>query len=101
MVLSLSNGSELRYHDDRRMGKIYLVPEDKLLEVPQFADMGPDALEVSLDEFIEPLLGILEDGLPVAHQDRVVVEFEQRSHTLPGQNEHRQVGKCLGHARRD
>ena len=53
MVLGLSNGSELRYHDDRRMGKIYLVPESKLLEVPQFVDMGPDALEVSLDEFVE------------------------------------------------
>ena len=53
MVLGLSNGNELRYYDDRRMGKIYLVPEDRLLEVPQFADMGPDALAVSLEEFRE------------------------------------------------
>ncbi len=53
MVLGLSNGSELRYYDDRRMGKIYLVPESRLLEVPQFADMGPDALEVPLGEFKE------------------------------------------------
>ena len=51
MVLGLSNGSELRYHDDRRMGKIYLISEDRLQDVPQFADMGPDALEVSLEEF--------------------------------------------------
>lgn len=53
MVLGLSNGHELRYYDDRRMGKIYLVSEDRLLDVPQFADMGPDALEVSLEEFKE------------------------------------------------
>jgi formamidopyrimidine-DNA glycosylase len=53
MVLALENGWELRYWDDRLMGKIYLVPIDRLLDVPQFADMGPDALEVSREEFVE------------------------------------------------
>ena len=53
MALGLGNGQELRYHDDRRMGKIYLVSEDRLLDVPQFAEMGPDALGVSREEFLE------------------------------------------------
>ena len=53
MALGLSNGQELRYYDDRRMGKVYLVPEDRLLDVPQFAEMGPDALGVSYEEFLE------------------------------------------------
>jgi formamidopyrimidine-DNA glycosylase len=53
MALGLENGHELRYWDERLMGKIYLVPIERLAEVPQFADMGPDALEVSLEEFRE------------------------------------------------
>jgi formamidopyrimidine-DNA glycosylase len=51
MALVFKDGWELRYWDERLMGKIYLVPIDKLLEVPQFADMGPDALDVSEEEF--------------------------------------------------
>ena len=51
LALSLANGWELRYWDDRLMGKIYLVPQDRLMDVPQFSDMGPDALEVSQEEF--------------------------------------------------
>lgn len=53
LVLGLANGWELRYVDERLMGKIYLVLADRLLEVPQFAEMGPDALEVSAEEFAE------------------------------------------------
>ena len=52
-VIALSNGWELRYADDRLMGKIYLVPADRLGEVPQFAEMGPDALEVTEEEFAQ------------------------------------------------
>lgn len=51
LVLGLKNGWELRYRDDRLMGKVYLVPKDKLATVPQFSDMGPDALAVSAEEF--------------------------------------------------
>lgn len=53
LVLALKNGWELRYWDDRLMGKIYLVPEDRLSDVPQFSDMGPDALAVSQEEFAQ------------------------------------------------
>jgi formamidopyrimidine-DNA glycosylase len=35
------------------MGKIYLVRKDALSTVPQFSDMGPDALAVSQEEFAQ------------------------------------------------
>ena len=50
MVLALADGQELRYSDERLMGKVYLVPEEDLGQVPQFAEMGPDALDESLTE---------------------------------------------------
>ncbi len=53
LVLGLANGWELRYADDRVMGKIYLVLDDRLSKVPQFDEMGPDALEVSREEFAD------------------------------------------------
>ena len=53
MAIGFNNGQELRYWDQRLMGKIYLIELDKLLHVPQFADMGPDALEISREEFKE------------------------------------------------
>jgi formamidopyrimidine-DNA glycosylase len=53
MAIAFEDGNELRYWDERLMGKIYLVPVDKLATVPQFTDMGPDALDVSREEFKE------------------------------------------------
>ena len=53
LVLSLANGWELRYADDRVMGKVYLLPRERLHELPQFEEMGPDALAISLEEFGE------------------------------------------------
>jgi len=50
MLLALSDGHELRYSDERLMGKVYLVPEEGLRQVPQFAEMGPDALDKDLTE---------------------------------------------------
>jgi formamidopyrimidine-DNA glycosylase len=50
MVLALADGRELRYSDERLMGKLYLVPKEDLAQVPQFAEMGPDALDRDLTE---------------------------------------------------
>ncbi len=41
--------TELRYIDSKTMGQVYLT--EHLAAIPTFADMGPDALEVSLDDF--------------------------------------------------
>lgn len=59
MILSLSDGHELRYVDFRLMGRIYLVKEDELDKIPQLAELGPDATSPELTEpvFIERLMG--------------------------------------------
>lgn len=55
LVISLSGGLELRYHDARDMGKVYLTA--RLEAVPGFADLGPDADDplLSLELFCERL----------------------------------------------
>ncbi len=53
MVLGLADGWELRYADERVMGKVYLVPAGSLGEVPRFSEMEADALEVSREQFVE------------------------------------------------
>ena len=49
-MLDLDNGMQLRYADQRLMGRVYLVEADQLESVPQFAEMGPDVLSPSLTE---------------------------------------------------
>ncbi len=51
MAITFEDGWQLRYSDQLLMGKIYVVPEDDLMSVPMFADLGPDAMEVSEEEF--------------------------------------------------
>jgi len=55
LVLRLAGGCELRYHDAKDMGKIYLTSD--LDQIPTFATLGPDANdpELSLDLFRERL----------------------------------------------
>jgi formamidopyrimidine-DNA glycosylase len=48
--LGLSNGCELRYADQRLMGRVYLVRPEEVPALPQFADMGPDVLDPALTE---------------------------------------------------
>ena len=56
-TLALSNGRELRYIDERQMGRVYYVLPDQMGQIPQFAEMGADALDepLSLTEFKERL----------------------------------------------
>ena len=53
IVLSFPGGQQLRYMDARRMGRWYLVPAEDLDAVPQLGELGPDALAVGEDEFVE------------------------------------------------
>jgi formamidopyrimidine-DNA glycosylase len=41
LVLTLGDGHELRYHDAKDMGKLYLT--DDLIKIPTYADQGPEA----------------------------------------------------------
>jgi formamidopyrimidine-DNA glycosylase len=55
LVLGLDNGQELRYHDVKDMGKVYLT--DDLGQIPTFATLGPEATDPALtaDAFHERL----------------------------------------------
>jgi len=51
-VLGLDSGMELRYYDDRLMGKVYLARHEGELSavVPRWSEMGPDAMSPELTE---------------------------------------------------
>ncbi len=51
IVWSLSDGRELRYVDMKTMGQVYLTRDTS--NVPEFAHMGPEALEISREAFRE------------------------------------------------
>jgi len=50
LVLGIDTGRELRYVDDRVMGKLYLVAAEGLPAIPGWAANGPDLLDPSLTE---------------------------------------------------
>ena len=55
LVLDLSGGRELRYHDAKDMGKVYLTAD--LDQIPTYAAQGPEAddPELTLDVFAQRL----------------------------------------------
>jgi formamidopyrimidine-DNA glycosylase len=55
LVLRLAGGHELRYHDAKDMGKLYLTAD--LVQVPTFGDLGPEATDPALT--LEVLAGRL------------------------------------------
>jgi formamidopyrimidine-DNA glycosylase len=55
LLLALEDGHELRYADAKRMGRWYLLPEDGLASIPQWAHLGPDALAITEEEFLTGL----------------------------------------------
>lgn len=89
-TLTLSNGRELRYIDERQMGRVYYVSPDQVGEIPQYGEMGPDALDepLTLNEFKERLRpfrgeikGILTRGRVIsgignAYVDEILWEAE-------------------------
>jgi len=51
-VLDIQEGWELRYLDDKQMGKAYYVNEKQLAEVPVLSEQGPDVLSgISYEDF--------------------------------------------------
>ena len=53
VVFTLENARQLRYLDQKQMGQLYLA--DKLDSVPDFAGMGPEPFDVTLEAFRERL----------------------------------------------
>jgi len=53
VVFQLENGQQVRYIDQKQMGQLYLVHD--LQTVPGYAEMGPEPLEISLEDFRDRL----------------------------------------------
>jgi len=71
VIFKFGSGVQLRYRDQKRMGQLYLV--DDVEKVPGYSDMGPEPLEISLEEFRQRLKpfhgeikGVLTRGACVA-----------------------------------
>jgi len=71
IVFSLSEAQQLRYLDQKQMGQVYLTTS--LDSVPDYADIGPEPLEIKAEQFRERLKrfhgeikGILTRGALVA-----------------------------------
>lgn len=44
LAVAVDDGTELRYVDDKRMGKVYILPPDAIDAVPQLGTLGTDPL---------------------------------------------------------
>ena len=89
-LLSLSDGTQLRYLDETQMGMAYYVEASRLAEVPRLSEQGPDVLDQypSLPEFERRLRrfqgeikGVLTRGqflagIGNAYADEVLFEAE-------------------------
>ncbi len=52
VVMALGGDRDLRYLDDRQMGKVYYLSGEQMSQVPGLPEQGPDVLDgVSFDEF--------------------------------------------------
>ncbi len=106
-VLLLEDGKELRYVDQKQMGRVYYVSPQQLSEVPQLGDMGPDVLSpVTFEEFrerIAPFRGEIKgvltrgrvlSGIGNAYADEILFEagiYPFRKRTAMSDEELRRV----------
>ena len=52
IVLALEGNRQMRYLDDRQMGKVYYVQSGQMAQVPWLLEQGPDVLDgIALEEF--------------------------------------------------
>ena len=86
-VISLDDGTDLRYLDQRQMGRVYYVDDESMSQVPNLTEQGPDVLSgVTFEEFEERLRpfygeikGILTrgrvlSGIGNAYSDEILFE---------------------------
>ena len=89
LKFDLSDGTELRYLDDKQMGLVYYVQTDQLDQVPRLGEQGPDVLdEMSLEEFQQRLKkypgeikgiltrGAVLSGIGNAYSDEILFEAQ-------------------------
>jgi formamidopyrimidine-DNA glycosylase len=112
-VLTLDNGMELRYFDERLMGRSYLLREEEFAEkVPRWKEMGPDVMDPALTEdgFVERLQSSraqiktvitterIVAGIGNAYSDEVLWEariLPLRKRTDLSEDEVRELFRCI------
>ncbi len=53
VIFTFTNGGQLRYYDQKQMGQLYLTHD--LESIPDYAGLGPEPLDLSLEQFRERL----------------------------------------------
>ncbi len=102
VILDFGDGSQLRYRDMKQMGQIYLT--HNLSAVPEFSALGPEALDISLEEFqsrLKPYRGEIKGvltrgefvaGIGNAYADEILWTarlhpYRKRTQLTPGEVE--------------
>ncbi len=102
VVFALGSGRELRYLDPKQMGQLYLTRD--LAAVPEYAGLGPEALEISPEEFrrrLRPYRGEIKGvltrgefvaGIGNAYADEILWEarlhpYRKRTQLTPDETE--------------
>jgi len=63
-MLTLDDGMQIRYFDERRMGRTYIAREDEFAEkLPRWTEMGPDVMDPALTEDAFLALMIKQRGM--------------------------------------
>jgi formamidopyrimidine-DNA glycosylase len=55
ITFAFSGGQELRYSDQRRMGRWYIVPSDEAGTIPGFGELAEDAMAIDEESFVAKL----------------------------------------------
>jgi len=72
--LTLDDGTDLRYVDREMLGKLYLLPGDRLGEIPGWIEMGPDADDpgLTLERFRQRIRSHRGELKPLLRNNRFV-----------------------------
>ena len=95
LVVGFENGRQMRYADEKLMGKVYLVPLDGLAMIPNWVKNGPDLLDpafnedawlASLKRYRGAIKGVLTNaefvqGIGNAYSDEILWEAQINPYT--------------------
>lgn len=76
LVLELEDGTALHYRDDKRMGKVYVMPADGAGSIPRYLPVGVDVLDPDAFtvEVLASLLGKRRDQVKLFLLDKNAVD---------------------------
>ena len=81
LAFALSNGHEIRYLDEKRMGMVYYADAAQTDEIPRLNEQGPDALDgFTFEEFCDRLKPVSRRDK--GHSDRGQSGFGHRQRLL-------------------